>query len=464
MHYGVLVKRITLFNPPGDKRYIRDYFCAKVTKSNYYYHPMDLVYLSGTLSQAYEVSFVDAIADGLSEETAIKRIAEHKPDWVLFLTAGISYVNDMQVISRLHAAVEDCSIIATGDIFREIGGSALDEFDFIDAIVLDFSTPDILTYLEGAGGEAIPNIIHKHNGEVVDGKEQHGNGRFSIPMPRWDLINLENYSYPFERRKHFASMLTDFGCPYKCTFCPISTIGFKLRGIDDVVEEIEYLSARGVKDIYFRDQTFGVNKKRTLELCERLAPLKIGWTCFTRVDVLTVDLLEAMKKGGCHTVMFGIETVNDELLREYKKDTTVAQVKEAVALCKEHGLDVVGFFIIGLPGDTKSAMLSTIEFAKTSGIDFASFNKAMPRLGTTLRSEAIAAGYADAGSLNLDSSNSETQWTGQNLSNEDITMLHRKAFRSFYLRPSYIVKRLRNLSTYHQFTNFAREGLAMFLK
>jgi anaerobic magnesium-protoporphyrin IX monomethyl ester cyclase len=458
------VKRIVLFNPPGNKRYIRDYFCAKVAKSNYYYHPMDLVYLSGTLSTAYEVSFVDAIADGLSEAESIDRIAASKPDWVLFLTAGISYKNDMGVISRLHDSLENCSLIATGDIYREIGASALEEFDFIDAIVLDFSTKDVLTYLEQPRSEAIANIIHKHEGKVFDGGEQHVNGRFTIPMPRWDLINLEHYSYPFERRKYFASMLTDFGCAYKCTYCPISTIGFKLRDVDTVVEEIQYLRSRGVKDIYFRDQTFGVNKKRTAVLCERLAPLGIGWTCFTRVDVLTAELLEMMKKGGCHTVMFGIETVNEELLHEYKKDTTMAQVREAIALCKANGLDVVGFFIIGLPGDTKSAMLATIEFAKTSGIDFASFNRAMPRLGTTLRSEAIEAGYADPGSLELDSSSSETQWTGQHLSNAEITMLHKKAFRSFYLRPGYILKRLRNLSTFHQFTNFAREGLAMFLK
>jgi radical SAM superfamily enzyme YgiQ (UPF0313 family) len=259
-------------------------------------------------------------------------------------------------------------------------------------------------------------------------------------------------------------MLTDFGCPYKCTFCPISTIGFKLRGIDEVIEEVKYLQSLGVQDIYFRDQTFGVNKKRTMELCQRLASLNIGWTCFTRVDVIDDELASAIKRGGCHTVMFGIETLNETLLKKYLKDTSNKQVRSAIELCARHSLDVVGFFIIGLPGDTREMILKTIEFAKKSGIDFASFNRAMPRLGTNLRKEAVNAGIVDAKNIDVDSSGSIPKWRDQEIKNEEITDLHRQAFRKFYLRPGYLMKRFTRISTFHQFVNFTREGCALIMK
>ena len=463
MSENIRQPKILLLNPPGEEKYIRDYFCAKISKAHYYYHPTDLIYLTGTLSTQFEVFFIDSIAEDISLEQCVEKITSIEPDWVVFLTAGISYYNDMEVLSKIHESLPMCGILGTGDIYREIGTKALSEYDFIDGIILDFSTDDVLKFFQRTDNEPIPNIIFRDGDLIVDGKEVHSNGRFTLPVPRWDLIKLDLYSYPFERRRHFASMLTDFGCPYTCTYCPLSTVGFKLRGVDEVIEEIELLKSLGVKDIYFRDQTFGVNKKRTLELCSRMKPLGMGWTCFTRVDVLEEERLQAMKRAGCHTVMFGIETTNEELLQEYKKNTLNTQVENAVELCKTHGIDVVGFFIVGLPGDNKESILRTLHFAKSSGIDFASFNVAMPRFGTTLRKDAIEAGITEAGSMDVDSSTSMPSWKSQQLSNTEIKLLQKKAYRDFYLRPQYLMKRITSISTMHQLGNFTREGLSLFL-
>lgn len=455
--------RLLLFNPPGTKKYIRDYFCAKIAKSFYYYHPTDLVYLSGPLSSHFDVSFVDAIAESLDRDAAIQRVRNLEPDWIVYLTAGISYAEDLETLSAIKAAMPQVRFVGTGDIYREITTQAFQDLPFLDAITLDFSTDDLLSYFQRQAADPIPNIIYRTQTGLVEGKESHGHGKFHIDMPRWDLVNLNLYSYPFERRRQFASVLTDFGCPYKCTFCPLSTVGFKLRDLPEVEKELHYLKSRGVKDIYFRDQTFGVNKKRTIELCDLLATLDIGWTCFTRVDVLSEELVVALKRGGCHTVMFGIESVDAGLMQAYKKNTTAEQAQAAVTLCRQHKLDVVGFFIIGLPGDTRESVLATIDFACKSGIDFASFNMAMPRLGSRMRDDAIKSGIADASDLAPDSSRGTPRWREQPLANEEIIALQKQAFRSFYLRPGYLLKRLTRLSTFHQFYNFAREGAHLFL-
>lgn len=455
--------RLLLFNPPGTKKYIRDYFCAKIAKSFYYYHPTDLVYLSGPLSAQFDVIFIDAIAENLDRSAALDRVRSVAPDWLVYLTAGISYAEDLETLSAIKTSLPNIRFVGTGDIYREITTQAFQDLPFLDAITLDFSTDDLLRYFQKQAAEPIPNIIYRSGDSLIEGKESHGHGKFHIDMPRWDLVNLNLYSYPFERRREFASVLTDFGCPYKCTFCPLSTVGFKLRDLPEVEKELRYLKSRGVKDIYFRDQTFGVNKKRTIDLCDLLATLDIGWTCFTRVDVLTEELVLALKRGGCHTVMFGIESVDTELMQAYKKNTTADQAQAAIALCRKYKLDVVGFFIIGLPGDTRESVLATIDFACKSGIDFASFNMAMPRLGSRMRDDAIKSGIADASDLAPDSSRGTPKWREQPLSNEDIIALQKKAFRAFYLRPGYLLKRLTRLSTFHQFYNFAREGAHLFL-
>ncbi|MEB3885969.1 radical SAM protein [Lyngbya sp. CCY1209] len=453
---------VLLLNPPGDKKYFRDYYCTKVSKAHYYYHPVDLVYLSGTLSEAFPVAVIDAIAESLTEEECRRRVEAIAPDVILFLISSPSYNLDVPFITQLKQTLPETRFIGTGDIYREFQDEALEMHPFLDAILLDFSTDDIITYLQNGTGEVINNIIYRHGGEIVAGEEIHGNGNFRIPTPRWDLFPIDSYRFPFERRGKFASILTDFGCAYSCTFCPISTLGFKLRPVADVVAEIELLKSLGVRELFFRDQTFGVNKKRTLELCEALKPLNMSWTCFTRVDVLNEAIAKPMKEAGCHTIMFGIESADEELLKKYEKNTQQNQMLEAIALCKKYAIETVGTFILGLPGDTRESTFKTLEFAKKLDLDFASFNIAVPRFGTAFRKDALANGWASEEELVFESSASKPIWQNQTLSNEEIFEIHQQVKRGFYLRPAYLLKRIFGIRTPHQFLN-SLEGFYFLL-
>lgn len=455
---------ILLLNPPGDQTFFRDYYCTKVSKAHYYYHPVDLVYLSGTLSRVGRVEVIDAIAERLPVERCLERATRLAPDVVLFLISSPSYYQDVDFLTRLHAALPGARFIGTGDVYREFREAAFDRHPFLDAVILDFSTEDILTYLDEPGGRVIDNVLYRHRGEVVAGEERHGKGELSIATPRWDLFSLDHYSFPFERRGRFASILTDFGCAFDCSFCPISTLGFKLRPVAAVIEEIELLCSFGVRELFFRDQTFGVHRRRTIELCRALEPLDLSWTCFTRVDTLSEAILGPMKAAGCHTVMFGIESADEELLRSYHKNTTRDHVRRAVELCRRHGVDTVGTFIIGLPGDTRSSTLATLEFAKRLGLDYASFNIAMPRFGTSFRDSALASGWASEDDLVLESSRSAPIWKNQTMTNQEIVALHRRVKRGFYLRPSYLAKRLLGIRTLHQLRNSLEGFYHLMLK
>ncbi|MGK7876032.1 MAG: radical SAM protein [Xenococcaceae cyanobacterium] len=445
---------ILLLNPPGDQKYFRDYYCTKVSKAHYYYHPVDLVYLSGTLSKLCQLAVVDAIAESLTDSECLQRVEEINPDIILFLISSPSYHIDVHFLTKLKAKLPKTRFIGTGDIYREFQSEAFEQHEFLDGIVLDFSTDDILTYLENGRGEIIYNIIYKYENKIYVGKEKHSYGQFQIAIPRWDLFPIDKYKFPFERRSKFASILTDFGCAFSCSFCPISTLGFKLRPVSEVIDEIKLLKSLEVRELFFRDQTFGANKKRTLELCERLKPLDMSWTCFTRVDTLSEDLIVPMKAAGCHTIMFGIESADEELLKKYEKNTKQSQMHRAIALCKKYRIETVGTFILGLPGDTRESTLNTLKFAKKLNLDFASFNIAMPRFGTKFRQDALENAWASEDELVLESSKSKPIWQNQTLSNEEIMELHKFVKRSFYLRPSYLLKRILGIRTVHQVLNY----------
>src|SRR3989338_326991 len=259
-------KKVLLLNPPGTKKYFRDYFCTCVSKAKYYYHPIDLVYLSGILNKDFEVHVLDAIVEEVSPDEAITRIESIKPDILIFLISSPSYEEDVPFLSELDKRLPETEFIGIGDIYREIKAKAFQLHSFLDAMILDFSTEDVLKYLLGKKGTVVKNVIYSHNGTIYDGGEKRDYGQFDMPIPRWDLFPLDKYVFPFSVRGKWATMLTDFGCPYTCTFCPMSTVGFKLRKIDTMIDEINLLKGMKVNEFFFRDQTFGVNKKRTYEM------------------------------------------------------------------------------------------------------------------------------------------------------------------------------------------------------
>ena len=180
--------------------------------------------------------------------------------------------------------------------------------------------------------------------------------------------------------------MTDFGCAFNCSFCPIriDNLGFKVRSVDEIIKELKYLKSLGIKELYFRDQTFGANKKRAIELCNKMVEenLTFSWHCFSRVDVINEELVDAMKTSGCHTIIFGIESVNEKTLQDVQKRINAEKIKNTLSLCKKKKIRCAATFIIGLPGETAEDIMRTVDFAIDIDCTFASFNLVGIRPGT----------------------------------------------------------------------------------
>lgn len=217
-----------------------------------------------------------------------------------------------------------------------------------------------------------------------------------------------------------------------------------MRELDNVFEELRHIYGLGIKELFIKDQSFGANKERSIALCEGMRKIeKFSWTCFLRTDIAEPELLTAMKKAGCHTVIFGVESASGEILKKYNPGVNKDNVKRAFKLCRRLGIDTMGIFILGFPEEDKQSCLETIDFALQLRCDFASFNLFVPKIGTRVRKYLIKQSLLKQDQPEiLDQSGIAAVWNTNRLTQRELDGLRRSALRRFYLRPSYASKRL----------------------
>ena len=438
--------RILLLNPPGRKRYLRDYFCSKVSQADYVHHPIDLLFLSGFLKQQFRLSLVDAIVQNLGPEACLDQIAKRRPDSIVGLVGSVSYPEDRFFYAQLSQKTS-ARLILVGDVLLEDRKKRLEKLPFVGALLHDFSTPDLRRYLTATTEhwDGLKNMTVRVGDSILAlPLDRKPASWFQLPIPEHRLFLDLNYRYPFVRRRRFATVLTDFGCPYPCTFCVMSTLGWKQRPVDNVMQELRQLEDLQVQEIFFLDQTFGLSRSRTTQLLRRMREMshRFGWVCFSRPDILEPDLLEQMKSAGCHTVILGLESGSQVILDSVKKGYQKKQIERAFRLCRKLKIRTVATVILGLPEETQETFLQTLDFIREVDPDFASFNVAVPRMGTPLRSEALQLGLIDPGIEVMDQSGSRVAMPSKALSREQIAALRERAFADFYFRPSSWPRRL----------------------
>jgi radical SAM superfamily enzyme YgiQ (UPF0313 family) len=450
--------RILLLNPPGTRPYVRDYYCSKVAKADYLYEPTDLLILSGLLAEQHQLQVVDGIALGLTPTRALELGLAARPNAVVFLSGAVSWHEDRLFLREFKRSCP-VTLIGSGDLFLENGVQVLEGHDFVDAALLDFTAPDLLRYLEQGPRARPESMIYREDGRVVRGAlKRVRHGTYEIPSPRHELFPHHRYHYPTVRRPPFATVLTDYGCPYHCRFCVMGQLGYKVRPVAGVLEELDELARTGFREVYFNDQTFGAVQERTMELCRGMRRFGLGWQAWSRVDLVDEPLLRAMRAAGCHSLLFGVESASERTLRAQGKGCSVAQVRRAFALCRTLGIRTLATFIMGLPGETEADIRRTIRFAVDLDPDLASFNVLVPRAATEVRRQAVERGWIRRNHVRLDQSGTYPVIGNEHLSAEAVWRLKNEAVRTFYARPGYWWRRLHQMTTAYELRRNAVNG------
>lgn len=297
----------------------------------------------------------------------------------------------------------------------------------------------------------------------------------TIPFPARDLYDLHLYrSAPTKKvsDENATPILTSRGCPYNCIHCPSKTVWdqrIRYRSTENVIQEIEIcIHNYGLREFNFFDDTFTINRKRVVEICKKILErrLNIYWICFARTNTIDKELVKIMKDAGCRKISFGFESGDQHILDLMRKKTTIDMGRKAVQAVQQSEIPVHGSFMLGNIGETEDTIKKTIAYAKSLYLDNATFFITTPFPGTDLYKVAM-----DLGNITP-----HTPWENfapltkaspipvqNSISKDRLIYWQKRAFREFYLRPEYILKKLKLIMSIEGIKTLF-EGLRVFLR
>ena len=299
----------------------------------------------------------------------------------------------------------------------------------------------------------------------------------SLPWPAYDLFKMERYTslQPATDRVDGArsfSVMTSRGCPYRCSFCSqsIMPVKWRPRSAENVLEEWRHLVRdRGAQEIGVLDDSANIRMNRLEELSDLLIANRLNhvpWIFVNgiRANLARKELLTKMKAAGLLRTAFGVETGDPDMLVKIDKRTDHDTIRQAFKNAKEAGIETIGFFIIGLPGDTRESMQRTIDFAIELDPLIANFSMMTPYPGTRVY-EIVK----EQGRLLIEDwedyvfFEQKARYEMDGMSAELIESMYRRAYRQYYLRPRPILRRVRSRGFWMNLPRNMRIALRTFL-
>ena len=418
--------------------------------------PLGVLYLAAVLQQVgVEVSVLDQAAQGYSFEQTVKWIEKENPDILGFSTLSISGRTAAKIAEEAKRRNPNLKIVYGNHYATFNAERILAKYPQVDIVVRGEGEATVLELVKciekGDSLKKVLGITFRHKEKIVSTPSRPLIKNIDeIPFPDRSLLEAE-YSFSlFDVQvapRRFTTILSSRGCPYECKFCCCKNLFnrvWRARTVKNVFEELNMLVSEGYRNFLFVDDSFTLNQKRVIELCQLIAKENwdIEWICEGRVDHSSYEMLRNMVKAGCRLLYFGIESANQRILDYYKKGITPQQAKEAVKKAKKSGMDiVVGSFIVGAPTETREEIINTLTFAQKIPIDIPQFNILGAAPGVEIWEELKRDGYLK---------NEEKYWeTGlavsmvhpKTLPYHEIRMMVQSYFKKFFLeRPKFLLE------------------------
>jgi anaerobic magnesium-protoporphyrin IX monomethyl ester cyclase len=416
------------------------------------HHPIITATLSGIARESgAEAIVIDALISGHSRKEIVQIALRLNVDWIGIIP--FEYRREMPI----KHSIEQAKLLVEGGVSAHIGLlNCPIQINDTDKTIQN----NVQFVVYGDSEEAVERFA-SHADFKANGVSYYGekgptqplttSSKRSNSVPAWDLFEYQNYIPSAHRylQQPVLPVIASRSCPFGCDFCPHSLFHtsdtYSPREPEDVVSEIQTLQRLyKVKNIEFYDPTFAINRQKTLELCHLLQNLDkpIGWSCYSRCDLLDVELLTEMKKAGCHTILFGVESGSEEVLSRTGKELELSSVLQMVNDCRKLKIQTIASFILGLPLDDVHSLRETIKFACKLNPTFAQFHQA--------RAFFAHQEWQELGSVTEEWEESTSSVNGLAYIPNALTMkqLHMyllKAYLRFYARPQQVYTLLRQI-------------------
>lgn len=410
---------------------------------------LGILYLAAVLEKnQYEVDLIDCQALRLSYENVRKEIEKRRPSVVGVTSTTLTYKSALRV-AKIAKEV-------SGDTFTVLGGCHATFWD--DKALQECSQLDIVVRKEGENTllelvrklekrenfSDVLGITYRKGDEIVRTRDRpYIENLDELPFPAYHLMPIEQLRKTGEL---IFPVMTSRGCVFWCDFCTaVRMFGrkYRTRCPKNIVAELQRIQKMySAEEVAFCDDIFTLDQTRTEKLCDEIKErkLEMKWTCGTRVDMVTRDLLRKMKDAGCIGIWFGVESGSQKVLNDMRKGISLNQTVKAFKWAHEIGLRTLAQVILGYPGETRETALQTIKFTeKISPDDVGFYNVATPFPGTPLYDLAKENGWIKITDFDKYDTTTPVIETPI-LSMKELKQLRENAFLRFYTRPKYILR------------------------
>lgn len=440
---------------------------ASLNRAQGIYPPLGIAYIAAKLEESgYEVKIIDSQADNLTAQETQEEIKKTSPD-VVGVTAMTPTIRGALEVLKLTKEIDKGIVTLIGGPHLSIYPKETVSSPYVDYGIIgegEYATVELMEVLQGKKAlTEVKGLVFKKNSQIhINNPREPDRELDRLPFPARHLLPIKKYTCVIMEQP-MTTMITARGCPFSCSFCfkdqYLQT--YRVRSVKAVVDEMEQcLKEYKVKEIGFYDDCFP-NKRHLISLCNEIISrgLNTHWETLQRTDLVDPELLHLMKRAGCTRIRYGVESGNQRILDLMNKRTTKEEIAEAFKWTKEAGLETFAYFVIGYFSESESTIRDTIEFAKKLNPDWAMFTVATPLPATKLMEQLVGEGIVNA-----------DYWKEftSGLSRErmpflvpDADRLCEKAYKEFYLRPSFVFKKIAKLRSYDQFRKYLRGGMAL---
>ncbi len=429
--------------------------------------PLGLLYVAAVLEKNnIPVRVLDALVEEIDMQETQRRIEAFRPDLVGIAISSATIKQDLEV-ARMCKKL-GAKVLLGGAHMTSYPNELLsyEEVDF--GIMGEGETPFLKlaeALRDNTSFEKIDGMVFKKEGKVIINKPWIEPDLNALPFPARHLVPWEKYSIIIADHP-MATISTGRGCPYRCGFCykQPSDMRYRFRSAQNIMEEVKQVYNRyKVKEICFVDDTFTVEKKHVLELCDMFIKeelhKKIKWQTTTRVDCVDYELLKRMKEAGCRQLRFGIESGDPETLKLMNKQISRERAKQVVKWCREIGIESFAYFQIGYAHETEESIQRTIDFSIELDLDLLMYNVATPLPQTPLYMLAMQEGIIKG-----------DYWREYTLGKrqdripffvKDADKWVSRAYKRFFFRPKFILRQVGKLQNPRMFKKYVEAFMAI---
>jgi anaerobic magnesium-protoporphyrin IX monomethyl ester cyclase len=430
--------RILFLNLPCDLQVTRRYMCSTQNEM-YLFPPHDLLALAGIAQNSgHDVFFFDAVAEKANTGSCLQYMQSVKPEMLISIMSFEWFDKDVNEVKAIRKYFPELKVGLFGHYPTHFPKETivLTDADFVllgepdnvfENFIKDTKNGKIPENVIGTAVKSVDGII------LVNQEDRRVPNPNLLPMPPYDLLKAELYQEPF-LKSPMGMIQSARGCPYMCNYC-VHSFGTKLTALtpENVIEHILFLKKTfNIQSLRFIDDTFTAVPSRVIKICKLMIEhnLNLQWSCLSRADTLNEEMLQWMKKAGCIRLAIGIETASQRLMDELNKGTKADEALKNVLRAKAMGFQIMTFYLVGIPGETEEDVNASIEFAKKTS-HFISVDELLVYPGTPLYDK-----YAHLVEFSLYPYKNRFK---DEVFNRKASARKNRFFRSFYLRPSFML-------------------------